>query len=174
MIDNLDRTKLKKISCAYFLFLFFVMPVIFSMIFYSENSTGFLHYIDNCTLFLKFLLIGCTFTICKIGLGNFLVNKNFSTFEKFLILISIPLIDFLALSSFSALKGVDIVLLSDTTSSLDIILFFTVYHIAIYIMLYLNYKTDSLNIEPVLARINTFLRTKHVTFKNFFWLKKAS
>lgn len=173
MLEKLYLSRIKKISCAYFLFLFFVMPVIFSMLFYSQNSTGFFHYINNWTLFLKFLLIGCTFTICKIILGSFLVNKSFSTFEKISILISLPLIDFLALSSFSALKGVDIVLLSDTTSSLDMILFFTFYHIAIYIMLYLNYKTDNLNKEPKLDAVNTFLKHQHINFKNIFWLKKA-
>lgn len=169
----LKKLNLTKIRWAYLILLFFIMPEIFSILFYSKDSTGLFHYINNLDLFLKFLLIGCTFIVCKIGLENFLVNKTFSILEKFVILISLPLIDFFALSSFSALKGVDILLLSDTTTYFKISVFFIFYYFAMYIMLYLNYKTDNLDKEKKFDKIYAFFKHQYVSFKNFFWLKKA-
>ena len=173
MVEKLDIKSLKKIRGAYSLLLFLIMPIIFSMLFYSKDSTNFFHYFNERVLFFKFLLIGCTFFICKIGLGNFLVNKSFSSLEKIWIIISLPLIEFLTLSSFSALKGVDILLLSETTTYFKISVFFIFYFFAIYIMLYLNYKTDNLDKEKKFDKIYAFFKHQHVSFKNLFWLKKA-
>lgn len=169
----LNKSKFEKIRWIFFLFFLFLMPKLFSLIFYTPSSTHFFYYLNDLITFFKLLFVWGTFTICSIGLGSFLVNKNFSNSEKVLIIISLPLINFFALTSSQILKGVDIMFFADAKSYKDIILFLFFYHIAIYIMLYLNYKTDKLNIEPKLAKIHIFLKIQHINFKNFVWLKKA-
>lgn len=174
MLENLNIETLKKIRWVYYLLLFFGMPKLFSMLFYSKDATGIFHYFFNdWELFFKFLIIGVLFVFCKIGLGNFLGYNKFSILEKILIIIAFPLIEFLTLSSFSALKGVDILLMSTSVTSFKISLITLFYCIAVYFMLYLNYKTDQLNIDPMLEKIFKFLRVQHIVFKNYFWLKKA-
>lgn len=167
-------SKIEKIRWFFILLFSFLMPKLFSLIFYTPNSTNFLYYINELDVFFKFLLIWGTFTICSVGLGSFLVNKDFSNSEKIFIIISLPLINFFALTSSEIIKGVDIMFFANAKSYKDIFLFLFFYHIAIYIMLYLNYKTDKLNIDPKLAKIHIFLKMQHINFKNFIWLKKAS
>ncbi|QVR69597.1 hypothetical protein [Acinetobacter sp. BHS4] len=173
MLKKLDLQKFLIIRWIFFISISFFMPKIFSLIFYIPNSTNLFYYFNDLDIFFKLLFIWGTFTVCSIGLGNFLVNKSFSNSEKILIIISLPLINFFALASSQILKGVDIMFFTDAKSYKDIILFLFFYHIAIYIMLYLNYKTDKLNIEPKIIKFNIFLKRQHIIFKNFFWLRKV-
>lgn len=169
----LKKSKLEKIRCFYLLLLLFIIPKVFSLIFYSQNSTNFFYYINDLEKFFKFLFVWGTFIVCNIGLGNILVNKKSSNLDKILIIISLPLINFFALTSSEILKGVDIMFFADAKSYKDIILFLFFYYIAIYVMLYLNYQTDKLNIEPKIVKFNIFLKHQHIILKNVFWLKKA-
>lgn len=155
-----------------FLTMFF-LPEIFAVIFYSKNNTGYMHYISDLTILFKFLFATIAFKLCTFSLCNFLVNKNFSSGEKILMLITLPLINFFSLSASSALKGTDIVKLSEGVSYTDLSLFFIIHYIVIYIVLHLDYKTNSLDKERLLISLFAKMKKIHINFKNYFWLKKA-
>lgn len=59
------------------------------------------------------------------------MSRKFSSGEKVLIIIALPLVNFFSLSASSALKGTDIVKFSEGISYIDLGLFF-------YYLLYFN------------------------------------
>ncbi|HHP7874298.1 hypothetical protein C7G98_05290 [Acinetobacter baumannii] len=175
MIKAFILTRIKTLP-IFFLSLFltmYLLPKIFSVIFYNENYTGYMHYINDPTILLKFLFATIVFKLCAISLGSFLVNRKFSSGEKILIIITLPLVNFFSLSASSALKGTDIVKFSEGISCIDLGLFFIIYYILIYMVLQLDYKTNSLDKEPLLIIIFSKIKKIHIDFKNYFWLKKA-
>lgn len=150
----------------------YLLPKIFSVMFYNKNYSGYMHYINDLTILLKFLFATIVFKLCAIFLGSFLVSRKFSSGEKVLIIITLPLVNFFSLSASSALKGTDIVKFSEGISYIDIGLFFTIFYILIYMVLHLDYKTNSLDKEPLLIMFFAKIKKIHIDFKNYFWLKK--
>lgn len=49
----------------------YLLPKIFSVIFYNKNYTGYMHYINDLTILLKFLFATIAFKLCAISLGSF-------------------------------------------------------------------------------------------------------
>ncbi|HCA5260102.1 TPA: hypothetical protein MW256_002262 [Acinetobacter baumannii] len=175
MIKAFILTRIKNLPIfALSLFLtMYLLPKIFSVIFYNNNYTGYMHYINDLTILLKFLFSMIAFKLCAISLGSFLVSRKFSSGEKVLIIIVLPLVNFFSLSASSALKGTDIVKFSEGISYIDLGLFFIIYFILIYIVLNLDYKTNSLDKEPLLIMFFSKIKKIHIDFKNYFWLKKV-